>query len=206
MTQSKIYRVLAILLFCSFAMTLSAAELRYNGILNNSEGQIVADGAHVFDFTIFTAPTDGMAVWAESHDDVYVEDGAYSLILGSRTALDLPAGTFWVEVTVDGEVLEPRVKVLLGAGDCTITGNLSVDGNIGIGTAAPAFPLHIDQGDVASGFRTYYGPECSTCFGEFKQARADGLIINSSTGGSFAEIRFQRTQISGITTVQEELE
>jgi hypothetical protein len=51
--------------------------------------------------------------------------------------------------------------------------------------------LHIDQGDVASGFRTYYGSTCSTCFGEFKQARADGLIINSSTGGTFAEIRFQ---------------
>jgi len=182
---------LAVLLLCGISSISMANELTYKGTLNDAEGRPVADGSHFFDFTIFTTPVDGIPLWAESHEGVFVEKGSYSIILGSRIALDLPAGTYWVQTTIDGEILQPRTKVLLADGDCTITGDLMVDGSVGIGTATPVSPLHIDQGDQLSGFRTYFGPSCPVCFGEFKQAHADGLIINSQTGGTFAEIRFQ---------------
>lgn len=189
--KTTVFVSLAVLLLCGSSSISMASELTYKGTLNDAEGRPVADGSHFFDFTIFTAPVDGTPLWTESHEGVFVEKGSYSIILGSRIALDLPAGTYWVQTTVDGEILQPRAKVLLADGDCTITGNLMVDGRIGVGTATPVSLLHIDQGDTLSGFRTYYGPGCSGCFGEFKQAQADGLIINSQTGGSFAEIRFQ---------------
>ncbi len=197
MTLSKINCALAIFLICSFAVTLSATELKYNGTLADSEGRLVPDGNHVFDFTIFTAPVGGTAVWAEIYDDVWVEKGAYSIVLGSRTSLELPAGEYWVQVVLDGEVLDPRVKIALAAGDCTMTNDLRVDGNLGIGTS-PSFPLHINQGNVASGFRTYWGSASPTSYGEFKQALADGLIINSNTGGSWAEIRFQNNGVTNM--------
>ena len=189
--QNPLITTLAIILVVAVVPALTAAELMYQGTLNDSDGRPVADGAHVFDFTIFTAPDGGTAVWGETHDDVFVEKGAYSIILGSRTNLDLPAGAYWVEITIDGEVLQPRAKVLLGVGDCTITGNLSVDGYLGIGTATPVFPLQIDQSNAATGFRTYWGSDWPNNYGEFKQALGDGLIINSNTGGTWAEIRFQ---------------
>ncbi len=197
-TKKTILIALTILLLCGIPTISTANELIFEGTLNNAEGRPVADGSHFFDFTIFTAPAGGTALWAESHDNVNIEQGHYSIILGSRTALDLPAGTYWVQTTVDGEVLQPRAKVLLADGDCTITNNLMVDGNIGVGAATPGYPIHIDQGNVASGFRTYYGSTCSNCYGEFKQAQADGLIINSSTGGSFAEIRFQNNSVTNM--------
>ena len=198
-TKITILISLTVLLLCGIPTISTANELIFEGTLNDAEGRPVADGSHFFDFTIFTAPAGGTTLWAESHDNVNTEQGYYSIILGSRTALDLPAGTYWVETTVDGEVLQPRAKVLLADGDCTITNNLMVDGRIGVGTATPGYPIHIDQGNVASGFRTYYGSTCATCYGEFKQAQADGLIINSSTGGgTFAEIRFQNNSVTNM--------
>lgn len=197
-TKITIMISLAFLLLCGISLTSTANQLMFEGTLNDAEGRPVANGTHFFDFTIFSAEVGGIPLWAESHDDVNVGNGHYSITLGSRTELDLPAGTYWVQTTVDGEILQPRAKVLLADGDCTITNNLMVDGRIGIGTANPGYPIHIDQGDISSGFRTYFGPACSSCFGEFKQAHADGLIINSHTGGSFAEIRFQNNSVTNM--------
>ena len=189
---------LAILLLCGIPTISMANELIFEGTLNDAEGRPVADGSHFFDFTIFTAPAGGTTLWAESHNNVNIEQGHYSIILGSRTALDLPAGTYWVQTTVDGEVLQPRSKVLLADGDCTITNNLMVDGRIGVGTANPGYPIHIDQGNAASGFRTYWGSDWPGSYAEFKQAHGDGLIINSRTGGTWAEIRFQNDGVTNM--------
>jgi len=197
-TTMTILISLTILLLCGIPTFSMANELIFEGTLNDPEGRSVADGSHFFDFTIFTAPSGGTTVWAESHNNVNVEQGHYSIILGSRTALDLPAGAYWVQTTIDGEVLQPRTKVLLADGDCTITGNLMIDGNIGVGVASPSYPIQINQGDLALGLRTDYGPACSNCYGEFKQAHADGLIINSHTGGTFAEIRFQNNSVTNM--------
>lgn len=197
-TKITIMISLALLLLCGISLTATANQLMFEGTLNDAEGRPVADGTHFFDFTIFTTETAGTPVWAEGHDDVIVGHGHYSIILGSRTELDLPAGTYWVQTTVDGEILQPRAKVLLADGDCTITNNLMVDGRIGVGTANPGYPIHIDQGNVASGFRTYWGPQMASAFAEFKHAYADGLIINSHTGGTFAEIRFQNNSVTNM--------
>lgn len=191
--RRKVTASMIVLAACllSAAPAVHAAQLLYEGTLNDAEGRPVADGAHSFDFRLYSAETLGVQVWAEAHDSVTVASGAYSIVLGSRTPLVLPAGSYWLEVTVDGEVLDPRTKVMINDQDCTITGDLIVDGWVGVGVASPGFPLHIDQDNVASGFRTNYGSSCGNCYGEIYQAQADGLVINSNTGGSWAEIRFQ---------------
>ena len=197
-TKMTILISLVILLLCGIPTISMANELIFEGTLNDAEGRPVADGSHFFDFTIFTSAIGGTTLWAESHDNVNIEQGHYSIILGSRTALDLPAGAYWVQTTIDGEVLQPRTKILLADGDCTITNNLMVDGRIGVGVASPLYPVQIDQNDLALGLRTDYGPSCALCYGEFRHARADGLIINSHTGGSWAEIRFQNNSVTNM--------
>ncbi|MCK5379553.1 MAG: hypothetical protein KAJ78_09110, partial [Acidobacteria bacterium] len=189
---------LVIFLLCGIPTISMANELIFEGTLNDAEGRPVADGSHFFDFTIFTSAIGGTTLWAESHNNVNVEQGHYSIILGSRTALDLPAGAYWVETTVDGEVLQPRTKVLLADGDCTITGNLMIDGKIGVGMATPVYPIQVNQDNLVSGIRMDYGSECPGCRAEFKVARADGLIIDSHTGGSWAEIRFQNNGVTNM--------
>jgi len=191
MTRKSLIVSLACIAIIGVVMTPQAAQLMYDGTLNDAEGRPLPDGAHFFDFMIFVAETGGSPLWAEAHEGVNITNGAYSIVLGERTMFDLPPGSYWLEVTVDGEVINPRTKILLADEDCTITGNLMIDGMVGIGTASPIFPLHIDQNDIVSGITTFYGPACTTCYGEFKAAREDGLIINSNTGGSWAEIRFQ---------------
>ncbi len=193
MRTPNIVITLAVTALVLLALTTAshADQMTFEGTLTGPDGLPAADGAHAFDFALFSTPTDGSLLWAETHAGVPVHDGLYSIVLGAHTVLDLPAGSYWLQVTVDGEVLEPRTKVLLTEGDCTITGNLMLDGNLGVGTATPAFPLHIDQDNLASGIRTVWGSDCTTCYGEFKVAQADGLVINSNTGGSWAEIRFQ---------------
>lgn len=191
MTRKSLIVSLACIAIIGVVMTPQAAQLMYDGTLNDAEGRPLPDGAHFFDFMIFVAEAGGSPLWAEAHEGVNITNGAYSIVLGERTMFDLPPGSYWLEVTVDGEVIKPRTKILLADEDCTITGNLMIDGMVGIGTASPIFPLQIDQNDIASGIATFYGPDCTTCYGEFKAAREDGLIINSNTGGSWAEIRFQ---------------
>lgn len=188
MTSKSCVIVCALVLLCGLSQ---AGQIIYEGTLSDAEGRPVPDGSHFFDFMIFESQTDGSSLWAEAHDSVTVNNGAYHIVLGERTELDLPPGSYWVEVTVDGEVLTPRAKVLINDENCTITGNLMVDGFIGVGTATPAYPLHINQDNVASGIRLDYGSDCGPCRGEIYQALGDGLVINSHTGGTFAEIRFQ---------------
>jgi len=187
-TQTVLFAIVVIL---GVAMAPQAAQLMYDGTLNDAEGRPLPDGAHFFDFRIYPSETDGMSLWAEAHEGVNITNGSYSIVLGERTILDLPPDIYWLEVTVDGEVITPRTKLLLADDDCTITGDLMIDGFVGIGRTSPNYPLHIDQGNVVSGIRTVYGSSWPNNYGEFKMAMADGLIINSNTGGSWAEIRFQ---------------
>lgn len=185
---------IAIMVIIGVAMAPQAAHLMYDGTLNDAEGRPLPDGAHFFDFRVYSSEIDGSPVWAEAHEGVNIINGAYSIVLGDRTMLDLPPGTYWLEVTVDGEVITPRTKILLADDDCTIIGDLSVEGGVVVGAATPIAEVEVVGNDTPAGaavFRSSYGPSNRNWFGEMKFTGADGLVLNSSTGGSFAEIRFQ---------------
>lgn len=196
MTTTRTLMSLAtIALLCLVAATPAAGgEIALEGTLANADGQPLADGTHLFDVTLFSSKTGGYPLWRESHDDVFVTGGGYAVTLGSKVAIDLPPGIYWAEIAVDGEVLEPRTKMTLADGDCTITGNLIVEGGIAVGATYPNTEIEVVGNATPAGaaiIRSSYGPSYRNWFGEMKFTGADGLILNSQTGGTFAEIRFQ---------------
>ena len=58
----------------------------------------------------------GSNVWSETHDEVALQKGVYSVQLGSVNTNTLTPDLFsaddlWLEVTVNGEILSPRQRI-----------------------------------------------------------------------------------------------
>lgn len=84
------------------------------GVLQNDDGSLIADGPHDLTFTLYDDATGGAIKWSETLDDVEVIDGLFDAILGKTNSL---AGVFieplWLGVQVDGGVeLAPRTELV----------------------------------------------------------------------------------------------
>ena len=64
-------------------------------------------------FSIYSAATDGDALWTESHDSVDVVDGLFTVQLGAVTAIDVTALVVVIpRCSIDGgDELQPRMMV-----------------------------------------------------------------------------------------------
>jgi hypothetical protein len=141
-------------------------QLTIQGRLSDSGGSL--SGSHAMQFRIFDAQTGGNLIWTETQS-LTVESGLFTGLLGQTSPL--PASlftgqTFWLETTVDGTTLSPRRPLVSTAysfraqradtADVALSGSggsgqWSTDGtnvwrsggNVGIGNAAPAFPLDL---------------------------------------------------------------
>lgn len=114
-------RKLKLLFFSSlvlFSATVFAEVpqlINYQGKLTDSVGNPLNETTQV-DFAIYDVETDGSALWIESHLNINVVDGVFSVILGSvdqiNNPLDLPFDkVYYLEITVNGETMDPRQKL-----------------------------------------------------------------------------------------------
>ncbi|RKZ30541.1 hypothetical protein DRQ33_07785 [bacterium] len=72
------------------------------------------EGTHNFDFALYDAETDGNLLWQENHSSVMVTKGLFDLILGSENPLPDTlsfSAQYWLQVSVDGEILSPRIPL-----------------------------------------------------------------------------------------------
>lgn len=84
--------------------------ISYQGVLTDDAGNPI-DGSHNLTVAIFAADEGGEPLWQETHTGANFDGGAFSILLGSVTALpeDLfDASERWLEVTVDDTTLTPR--------------------------------------------------------------------------------------------------
>lgn len=105
--------VLAWLVIPTRAATAAVpAVVSYQGELTNNVGHRVPDGGYYVTFGLFTAQIGGTAVWSESKS-TEVRNGLLSTPLGALNPL--PASAFerplWLEISVNGSVLSPRVPL-----------------------------------------------------------------------------------------------
>ena len=83
------------------------------GILRNAAG-IVVNGVYAIKFKLYDAEEDGQLLWSELQNNVQVENGIYTSVLGKISPL--PASLFsqnasaWLGVSVEGEQELPRVQ------------------------------------------------------------------------------------------------
>ncbi len=174
-------RLLVLFLLFALVFPLDAARgampktMSYQGVLRRSNGNVVPDGNYQLTFRLYDSETSGTALWSEAQT-VPVEDGMFSVILGSVASIDLPFDVpYWlgIQVALEPE-LSPRME-LAGSpyafrasvadsiegiaswsdDDWDTSGDdiYRLTGNVGIGTQ-PASRLDVD-GDVTAS--TYYG-------------------------------------------------
>jgi hypothetical protein len=89
--------------------------LNYQGRLTDpGTGDPKPDGVYNVTFNIYNAGTDGNLIWSEAQA-VTVSGGLFNVLLGSVTALsvdDFDGTARWLELVVEGETLNPRVRIV----------------------------------------------------------------------------------------------
>ncbi len=97
------------------ALLLANPIVNFQGILVDAQSDtIVADGDYDFDFSIYDQPAGGSLAWQESHPNVPVQDGIYSVNLGATNSLevlDFQSSSYWLEISVDGTVFPARHQI-----------------------------------------------------------------------------------------------
>ncbi len=137
--------------------------INYQGHLTNSLGNPVTDSTYSVNFTIYGALVGGSSLWSETQS-VLTNEGLFAVQLGTLVALpdnlfDDVSRYIGVTVTPDPEIIPRqrlvstpysyRVRTVDGAtggvisGDVDIQGELTVSGNVGIGTTSPIERLHV---------------------------------------------------------------
>jgi hypothetical protein len=115
----------SIWLVCFFVITHLASgvaiaqvpsTISYQGILTDSEGQPVEDGSYDMHFRLYSASGTQTAIWQESRN-VSVQNGLFSVLLGTINPLDLPFDQQYYLGMAIGEALElsPRMALTSSA-------------------------------------------------------------------------------------------
>ncbi|MFA5928239.1 MAG: hypothetical protein WC838_02940 [Candidatus Margulisiibacteriota bacterium] len=151
--------VLAVLSMSALAVP---SQLTYSGRLLQN-GALV-NSSLPMDFMIYTDPIAGTLLWQQGVSNVEVNQGIYSVILGS-TANPISPNVFvtdnaYLQVVVNSETLSPRTKInsvgyALQAGGLSRGGVqavvVSTNGNVGIGTTIPATRLQVTSSNTFVG-------------------------------------------------------
>ncbi len=87
--------------------------INYQGKLTDGTGNPLTGNYDMF-FEIWDAPSGGTSHWSETQNDVPVTAGLFNVILGSVSPItSLPDGSqCWLEVTVEGKLISPRVRLV----------------------------------------------------------------------------------------------
>lgn len=130
----------------SFAQT---SNLSIQGVLRNANGTAVENGQYSITFRLYLQANTGDPIWEEVIDDVDVEGGIYSIILGSgNTPLDVSfTEQYFLGVSVEGGTeLIPRAALTSSPYALSLIGNDNVfpnSGNVGVGSADPQNKLTV---------------------------------------------------------------
>lgn len=114
--MKKIYKALVIFLFIVPTMVFSTVpeQVNFQGMLEDSSGQPVTGNVD-FIFSLYDSLENGLQLWAESQTAIPVNTGIYNVILGSVTPLTtdiLDSASIYLEISVNGEILSPRQRLL----------------------------------------------------------------------------------------------
>ena len=138
---------LLVLLMIVPGMAQIPRTLSYQGRLANEAG-VAIEGDQALTLRLYAEVSGGEALWEELHV-THVENGLFSVMLGSITPLDLPFDQpYWLGVAVGtAEELTPRMALASAA--YSLNAHTVADGSVTVAKLAPG--LSIPPGGTASG-------------------------------------------------------
>ena len=167
MKRSASFLAAGILFLCSMVYAAVPQLINFQGILRDGSGNPVANGSYSVQFTIYDAPSSGNVVWQETQS-VSTVNGLFTALLGSSmpvldSVFNDSSRYLGVKVGTDPE-MTPRQK-LSSVGFSYVSGQwTSIDsnlyrlnGNVGIGTAAPYAKLDVTANSGSVGVNVLGG-------------------------------------------------
>ena len=124
--------LLALLLLLAATLPLAGQTnvISYQGYL--AQDGTPVDGERSLTFTIYTRLQGGTNLWSETHDNVSVNQGVFTVLLGSTVSLDsVNFGTraCFIAVTVDGVELTPRQQIASAPSALTLKVPADIEGS-----------------------------------------------------------------------------
>ncbi|HTM22038.1 MAG TPA: tail fiber domain-containing protein, partial [Kofleriaceae bacterium] len=107
-------------------------------------------GTHQFTFKLYDAVTAGTMRWQEAYPGVIASQGLVTVALGSMTPLStsvLDGDPLWVEITLDGDIMAPRLP-LRSVPYAVRTGDAATVGGLAASAFATAGHNHDAQADL----------------------------------------------------------
>ena len=105
------------ILFTIFIGSISAeiydfGTMNYQGCLIDEEGNKY-DGEADITFSIWNDIGDGEKLWEETHNNIVVVNGAFSVVLGTENSLNSLTGVdqYWLQIEIDAEDALPRIRL-----------------------------------------------------------------------------------------------
>jgi hypothetical protein len=143
--MKKVLHITIVLLIVLLANLVSEVPttISYQGVLCTNEGMLVPDGNYNLAFGLYTSESGGSAIWTETHYNIEVTQGRFSLMLGSvNTTLGSYsfAEPYWLGISVNGGLELPRIQMNSSAyslnaksvTDNAITSSKILDGTINL--------------------------------------------------------------------------
>ncbi len=185
-------RFLILILSVTFLSTTSMNAaipglISYQGRITTATGAAVADGAYLIKFQIYDSAVDGSILWNSSYQNVQVQGGIYSYVLGQD--VPFPSGLFtggnrWLGVTigVDPE-MTPRQQMIATSYAFVSQNADSVDWS-GIKNIPAGFADGVDNsnsGDI-TGVNTSGGLTGGVTSGDANISIASGGVTSNHVG------------------------
>ena len=130
MRKVLILSLISVIFLVGIANAAPSKTIPMQGRLLNSTGSLLS-GIHAMQFSIYNQATGGSSLWSETLIDIEVTNGLFSIVLGedSLNPLSIPFDEdYYIEITVNGETLSPRQRLL--SAPYAITSQNVVGGNI----------------------------------------------------------------------------
>jgi hypothetical protein len=158
MKKLNLFKSLVIASFFFLQLTSVQAQnpiLNLQGVLRDQAGNVVADGSsYQLTLFLFSQKEGGDAIWNETHNNVQVINGVYSLEVGDVSTLGgLPFNVpYYLGISVNGgQVSSPRIPLSLSPYALSVRGvtnSFPSDGNVTIGSTQGDNKLEVVNGQV----------------------------------------------------------
>ena len=171
------------LFFLVFSLQTSFAQnsfLSVQGVVRNANGTAVENGQYTLAFNLYDALEGGTKIWGDTINNVDIEGGIYTVILGSHKNLSAPFDrTYFLGVAVEGGTeLIPRARLTSSPYALSLIGDDNIfpnSGNVGVGSSSPPSKLTVAREDAVLGLDAEVGATNTATI----TSKADGLEFST---------------------------